>query len=211
MRFRAAESEALDARYRARLFNSASGMRTAVLIGTKSKSGNENLAIFSNVFHVGANPPLIGFIMRPINRERHTYKNISDTGYFTVNHIPFRAHAAAHQTSAKYPEDRSEFEACGFDPEYTDGFFAPFCADSPVRSGCRLEYETEIPVNGTRLIVGRILLLEAEDHCTADDGFIDLAKAGVTAVTGLDAYHTVSPPKRYAYAEPDRDPKSLHP
>lgn len=210
MQLGAEDSEALDSRCRARLVNSASGMRTAVLIGTKSKEGNENLAIFSNVFHVGANPPLIGILMRPINRERHTYKNITETGYFTVNHIPFRMHASAHQTSAKYPEDRSEFEACGFDPEYIDDFFAPYCAESPVRSGCRLEYDTEIPVNGTRLLVGRILYLEADDACTAQDGFIDLAKAGVTAVTGLDAYHPVSPPERYAYAEPDKDPETLH-
>lgn len=211
MLLRSGDLESAESRFRARLINSASGVRSAVLIGTKSIKGTENLAIFSTVFHVGANPPLIGFLMRPVNRVRHTYENISKTGFFTVNHIPYSARAAAHQTAAQYPEHRSEFEACGFSPEYIEDFFAPFCAESPVRSGCSIEYETEIPANGTRLMVGRILWLDVADGLTAPDGFIDLAKAETAAVSGLDGYHKVGRPERYSYPEPERKPKILKP
>ena len=43
--------------YRTNLFNSLSGFKSANLIGTISKEGKTNLAIFSSVIHVGANPP----------------------------------------------------------------------------------------------------------------------------------------------------------
>ena len=50
-----------------------------IFIGTISKEGKTNLAIFSSVIHVGANPPALGFLMRPISVERHTYTNIKET------------------------------------------------------------------------------------------------------------------------------------
>ena len=41
-------------RFRALLINSLAGIRQAVLIGTKSKDGYSNLAIFNSLIHIGA-------------------------------------------------------------------------------------------------------------------------------------------------------------
>ena len=68
--------------YRAAFINSITGFKSASLIGTISSKGNTNLAIFNSVIHVGANPPALGFLMRPVSVERHTYNNIKETGYF---------------------------------------------------------------------------------------------------------------------------------
>ena len=73
--------------YRLNLINSITGYKPANLIGTKSKNGVTNLAIFSSVIHLGSNPALIGIVTRPNTVPRHTYKNIIDTKYFTINHI----------------------------------------------------------------------------------------------------------------------------
>jgi len=73
--------------YRINLINSCSGYKSANLIGTQSKDGQTNLAVFSSVMHLGSNPPLIGFILRPDNVPRHTYENIMETGVYTVNHV----------------------------------------------------------------------------------------------------------------------------
>ena len=54
---------AFDQRYRATFVNSIGGFKSVALIGTKSLSGETNLAIFNSLFHVGANPPLFGFIV----------------------------------------------------------------------------------------------------------------------------------------------------
>ncbi|MCJ8275234.1 MAG: flavin reductase family protein, partial [Bdellovibrionales bacterium] len=48
-----------------KLVNSLSGFKSANLVGTQSKDGQTNLAMFSSFFHLGANPPLMGFVLRP--------------------------------------------------------------------------------------------------------------------------------------------------
>ena len=51
--------------FRINLINSSTGYKSANLIGTKSKSGIENLAVFSSVTHLGSNPAVLGYILRP--------------------------------------------------------------------------------------------------------------------------------------------------
>jgi flavin reductase (DIM6/NTAB) family NADH-FMN oxidoreductase RutF len=64
---------------RTNLINGLSGFKSALLIGTTNAKGQQNLAIFSNVVHIGANPPLMGLIHRPVSVEKHTYENIKST------------------------------------------------------------------------------------------------------------------------------------
>ena len=44
---------------RANIINSLSGFKSASLIGTVNKNGQSNLAIFSNIVHIGADPALV--------------------------------------------------------------------------------------------------------------------------------------------------------
>ena len=62
-----------DRNYRVKFMNSLSGYKAAHLIGTANKNGDKNLAIFNSIIHIGANPPMMGFIMRPLSVERNTY------------------------------------------------------------------------------------------------------------------------------------------
>ena len=64
----------LEQRYRANLINSLSGFKSAVLLGSSDGKTN-NLAIISSVVHVGANPPLLGMIMRPHTVQRDSLDN----------------------------------------------------------------------------------------------------------------------------------------
>jgi flavin reductase (DIM6/NTAB) family NADH-FMN oxidoreductase RutF len=59
-------------RFWVNFFNTLSGVRSSVLIGTSSETGTHNLAIFNSLVHLGANPPLLGFILRPTNGGRST-------------------------------------------------------------------------------------------------------------------------------------------
>ena len=67
MKIKFSKKEILDSdkEYRINLINSITGIKPANLISTISKSGIPNVAIFSSVIHLGSNPPLIGFILRP--------------------------------------------------------------------------------------------------------------------------------------------------
>lgn len=200
---------AFEKLYRTNFVNSLSGFKSANLIGTISKEGKTNLAIFSSVIHVGANPPAIGFLMRPVSVERHTYNNIKETNYFTVNHINKDIFKNAHQTSARYDKDVSEFDECGLTPEYSDLIKAPYVKESKVKIGCRFVEEHEIKFNGTIFMVGEILEVIMPDNVVGEDGFVDIERAETIAISGLDSYHETQRIARLSYAKPGIEPKEF--
>jgi len=193
--------------FRAAFVNSLPGFKSANLTGTISSEGKTNLAIFNAVIHVGANPPLMGFLMRPVSVERHTYNNIKETGHFTINHINKEIFKQAHQTSARYEKDISEFDACGLTPEFTEAFKAPYIKESKIKIGLKFVEEQEIKYNGTIFIVGEIQEVILPDDAVLADGYVDIEKAGTIATSGLDSYHDTKRITRLSYAKPGIEPK----
>jgi len=195
--------------YRATFINSISGFKSASLIGTMSSKGKTNLAIFNSVIHVGANPPALGFLMRPVSAERHTYNNIKETKHFTINQINKEIFKQAHQTSARYEENISEFDACDFTPEFTETIKAPYVKEFKIKIGLKFVEEKEIKFNGTIFIVGEIIEIILPDDLIAKDGFVDIEKAGTIAISGLDSYHETKIISRLSYAKPEVEPKEI--
>ena len=111
----------LDKNYRRAFINSLAGFRQAVLVGTQSSTGIANLAIFNSLIHLGADPALFGLISRPDTVPRDTLQNIIDTKTYTLNFIGAEHYKKAHQTSARYHKEVSEFEQVGFTPQYSGG------------------------------------------------------------------------------------------
>lgn len=195
--------------YRTALINSISGFKSANLIGTISSEGKTNLAIFNSVIHVGANPPLMGFLMRPVPVERHTYENIKETGSFTINHINKEIYKQAHQTSTRYEKNISEFDASGLTPEFTERIKAPYVKESKIRIGLKFVEENEIKFNGTIFIVGEILEIILPDDIIKSDGYADIEAAETITISGLDGYHETKRIARLSYAKPGVDPKEI--
>jgi flavin reductase (DIM6/NTAB) family NADH-FMN oxidoreductase RutF len=198
-----------DQRYRATFINSLGGFKSLVLIGTRSKSGNSNLAVFNSYFHLGANPPLFGIIVRPDSVDRHTLSNILETSEFSVNHVHADIYKQAHQTSARYPENISEFEATGLSEEYYKGYYVPFVKESNIKIHAEFLQKIEIAANGTIMIIGKINHVFLPDNCLLEDGFVDLEKAGTITCSGLDSYHTTNKLARLSYAKPDQEIKEM--
>ena len=199
-----------EQRYRATLINCLSGFKSASVIGTSSARGQqENLAVVSSVVHIGANPPLLGMIMRPHTVVRDTLENIQATGIYTINHIHESWTDKAHQTSARYDKDQSEFAATGLTPWYSDDFHAPFVAQSPVRLGMKLASVIPIELNNTQLVIGSIEQIWLNNALIEDDGHVKLTEAGVACISGLDTYLSTRRIARYAYAKPDKPPQKL--
>ena len=194
--------EQFEQRYRTAFINSLAGFRQAVLVGTKSIVGDSNLAIFSSLTHLGANPPLFGLINRPDSVQRDTLQNILETKEYTLNYIRSAQYEKAHQTSARYGKGVSEFEKVGLDELYYPFCKAPFVKDAVVKIAMKLEEIIPIPINGTLLIVGSIVQVVMDDEMIEDDGFIDLSKKDVIISQGLDAYFISKPIGRLPYAKP---------
>lgn len=190
--------------YRINLVNSLSGYKSANLIGTVSNDGKENVAVFSSVVHLGSNPPVLGFILRPTTVPRNTYKNIKETGFYTINHIADSFIEDAHHTSAKYPEDISEFEMTGLTPSYKNGFKAPFVQQSPIQIGMKYLEEYHIKANDVLMVVGEIQSVFIDDNLLQKDGFVNLSKGKVATINGLDGYAIPNLQTRFEYQRPKK-------
>jgi flavin reductase (DIM6/NTAB) family NADH-FMN oxidoreductase RutF len=195
------ELNSYDRFYRANLINSLSGFKSASLIGTKNKEGISNLAIFSNIVHLGADPALIGFVNRPLEAAPHTLANIESTGFYTINHIHIDWVDKAHQTSAKYPEGVSEFNACGFTEEYVEGFTAPFVKESVIKYGMKLKEIIPIKHNNTFFVIGEVVIISVPENSIAADGFIEADKANSICSLGIDGYYSTELIARLPYAK----------
>ncbi|MDG1660471.1 MAG: flavin reductase [Winogradskyella sp.] len=188
--------------YRINLINSCSGYKSANLIGTKDTDGISNVAVFSSLTHMGSNPGLLGFFLRPTTVIRDTYDNIKTSGRYTVNHVYDDIIEDAHHTSAKYNSDVSEFDVTQLHEEYKDGFFAPFVKHSPIQMAMKFVEEYDIKANNTILLVGKIEKLYVPDSLIEKDGFINLSKAKVATINGLDGYAIPELKTRLEYQRP---------
>jgi len=198
--------EGFERFYRANLVNSITGYKPAMLIGTQDEERRTNLAIFSSVVHLGADPALVGFIQRPVGVSGDTFRNIVSNGVYTINHVHESFVENAHYTSARFESSVSEFEACRLTPHYIDGFNAPFVKESRARIGMELVEVVPITHNNTKLVIGRIRHIMLDPGCLQEDGNIDLTKLNSVAISGLENYHQVQKLRSFPYAKVENLP-----
>jgi flavin reductase (DIM6/NTAB) family NADH-FMN oxidoreductase RutF len=191
----------MDRFTRTHFINTLSGFKSVSLIGTINKVGQTNLAIFSNLVHIGADPALIGFVNRPLEAAPHTLANIQATEFYTVNHVHQDIYAKAHQTSAKYPEHISEFEAVGLTPLFRPGISAPFVEESKVQYVLKLEEVIPIKLNGTFLVVGSLQQAFIPEEIMDEDGFLSIEKANSLCSLGIDGYYETKLLEKLPYAK----------
>jgi flavin reductase (DIM6/NTAB) family NADH-FMN oxidoreductase RutF len=201
MHFTKERIAALEKHTRTHLINSLSGFKSANLIGTQDLQGNTNVSIVSSVIHLGAHPPLVGMIMRPHSVPRHTFENILQTGSYTINQINTSIYKQAHQTSARYDKDESEFDATGLTTEYLNDFTAPFVKESRLKYAVKFIESKHLEVNGTELVIGEVMDIYIDEIALQSDGFLDLQAIDTVSVTGLDSYHTSNKLMRLPYAK----------
>ena len=200
--FQLKDLEKMSKIYRLNLVNCITGYKSANLVGTKSVEGNENLAIFSSVIHLGSNPALIGFILRPTTVPRHTYANIKATGIFTINAITDKQIADAHHTSAKYPAGVSEFDQTDLVTERKKNWNAPFVQGAPIQLGCRYQNEYFIKENDTIMVVASIEDIYISEPLLLKDGWVQLDQGNIVSINGLDGYTAPQLLERFPYARP---------
>ena len=193
MHYTESEIKNLDRIKRLKLINSITGIKSANLIGTISKSGNTNLAIFSSVVHLGSDPAIIGFVMRPSNNvKRDTLNNILETKHFTINHINSNFVEKAHYTSLNFKKDQSEFNYCNLESFYIDNYSPPFVKESKVKIGLNLNEIISIKSNGCKFIIGEVehILIDDSVNLIAE-GSINLENSNSVGVGGLNSYYTM--------------------
>ncbi|WP_100657912.1 flavin reductase family protein [Alteromonas flava] len=202
-RVNASDIAQMEQRYRAEFINSLSGFKSANLVATRSKQGIDNLAIVSSVVHIGANPPLLGMIMRPHTVQRDTLQNIKETGVYTLNSVTENMLKRAHQTSARYAYQTSEFDAVGFMRQSTTAVAASYVAESPLKISLEVQDIQYLAINQTELVIGQIVEVVLADDCIDKTGYLDIEQLGSITISGLVSYHKTKRLGAFAYAKPD--------
>ena len=198
------EIEKMNRIDRLNLVNSCTGYKSANLIATISTDGQTNVAVFSSVTHLGSDPALISFILRPTTVPRHTYQNIKAYGYFSINHITAAHIEDAHHTSAAYPVEISEFDETNLRAVYHNDCPVPFVKGSPVKLLCKYVNEYLIEENGCIMVIGSIEAIFYEEELLSSDNWLQLDKGEVVAINGLDGYALPKLVERLPYARPKR-------
>ncbi|QBG35848.1 flavin reductase family protein [Litorilituus sediminis] len=194
----------MQTRFRAQLINSLSGFKSANLIGTTNNLEQTNLAMFSSVFHIGASPALVGFIVRPHTTPRHTLENIQQTKHYTINQVSNHIWPAAHQTSARYTRKQCEFQQTGLNKQFIADICAPFVKESPLKYALMLKEILPLTVNNTLLVIGEVTDIFCQKDIIHNDGYIDIEALGTVAISGLDSYHETQRLSRLSYAKPEQ-------
>ncbi len=202
--FSAVDISEMEKQQRSHFINSLGGFKSVSLVGTTDNVGNTNLSVFSSLVHIGAHPALVALIFRPSPPQRDTLTNLLEVGYYTVNHINKAIYEKAHQTSARYDKEISEFDATGLTAEYKNDFKAPFVAESVVQIGIKFREKIDIKINRTTMVIGEIVQVHFPADCLSKDGFLDLEKATTVTCSGLDSYHSTEKLGRLSYPKPDR-------
>ncbi|CAM1334726.1 flavin reductase family protein [Tenacibaculum aestuariivivum] len=190
-----------------KVINSVTGIKPANLIGTISNNGKTNVAIFSSVVHLGSDPALIGFIVRPSGEiPRHTYNNILQNGYYTINHIHPEFSKKAHYTSAKLDVSISEFDRCNLSEEYITNFKAPFVKESNFKIGMRFKEAIDISLNDTILVIGEIEHLILPENAIINND-VNLETTNSVGISGLNSYYSLNKIASYPYARASEVPE----
>ncbi len=193
-----------EKQYRTNLINCLSGFKSLNLIGSANQEGIPNLGLFSQVIHVGANPPLQGILFRPAVVPRHTLENIYASRHFTLNQVHESFYQKAHWASARWEE--SEFDGVGLTPAYSEDSRAPYVKESRISALLEFQERHIIQVNQTTMLIGKGLELRIDDGLIKEDGFLEIEEANTLTVSGLDSYHKTESLGRMSYAKPNQAP-----
>lgn len=191
---------AMEQRFKVNFVNSLSGYKSANLVGSVDDKGISNLCIVSSVVHLGSEPALMGFILRPTSARRDSYENMKQNKCFTLNHVHQEIALAAHYSSARFESDESEFKYLGLNEEYLEDFAAPFVKESHVKIALSFE-EEHLLSNDCRLIIGKIQHVFVDQEMVEESGSLNLELKKTLTVSGLDKYHTAKHFKTFPYAK----------
>ena len=144
---------------------------------TVSHSGVANLAPFSFFTVVCVVPPMISLTIarNPDGSEKHTLKNVRDTGEFCFNVVTQPVWKEMVDSANAFPEDDFEFAETGLTPIPSVKIAAPRVKEVPIHFECRLQQVIELGPNRHPLVIGEVVYIHVDPACMTG-GYIDMKK-----------------------------------
>jgi len=162
-------------------------------ISTTSKSGQDNLAPFSQFNNVSFDPPTILFIAHQSvykGRSKDSVVNCNDTNEFVWNMATYENREAVNASALESWDD--EFPIAGVTKVKSRVVRPPRVAESPVQFECKVHSVIRIPGNSlvghSNIVIGRVVGIHVKGEYITEDGLFDVLKAAPIARLGYNQY-----------------------
>lgn len=144
---------------------------------TISASGVTNLAPFSFFTVVCLVPPMISLTIsrNPDGSEKHTLKNIRETGEFCFNVVTGRVWKEMVDSANGIPEHECEFESTGLTPIPSVKVKPPRVGEVPIHFECKLHQVIELGPLRHPLCIGEVVYFHVDPACMSGR-YIDMQK-----------------------------------
>ena len=167
----------IDKRQVYRLLTGAVVPRPIGWASTMSTKGVANLAPFSFFTVVCVIPPMISLTIarNPDGSEKHTLKNVRDTGEFCFNVVTQPVWKEMVDSANAIPEEDSEFDKTGLTPIPSVKIKPPRVKEVPIHFECKLHQVIELGPNRHPLVIGEVVYMHVDPACMTG-GYIDMKK-----------------------------------
>jgi flavin reductase (DIM6/NTAB) family NADH-FMN oxidoreductase RutF len=171
------DPSSIDARAVYRLLTGSVVPRPIGWASTLSAAGVPNLAPFSFFTVVCVVPPMISLTIarNPDGSEKHTLKNIRQTGEFCINVVTLPVWREMVDTANAIPEEDSEFTDAGLTPIPGVKVKPPRVKEVPIHFECKLHQVIELGPRRHPLVIGEVIYFHVDSACMTD-GYIDMRK-----------------------------------
>ncbi len=147
------------------LLNSVVVPRPIAWVSTRSDSGVDNLAPHSFFTISSVSPPVVQFTSVG---HKDSLRNALSSGEFVVAICTEELADKVNATSANYPADRSEFDACGLTREPSEKVAAARVRESPVNLECRV-VGTQDFGGGSVVVFGEVVWAVVDEAVLHDE------------------------------------------
>ena len=154
--------------------------------------GRTNLAPFSFFTVVCVVPPMISLTIarNPDGSEKHTLKNIKETGEFCFNVVTAPVWREMVDSANAIPEGESEFDATGLTPIPAVKVKAPRVKEVPIHFECKLHQVIELGPHKHPLVIGEVIYFHVDPACMTGK-YIDMTKLQPIGRLNGFFYHTL--------------------
>jgi flavin reductase (DIM6/NTAB) family NADH-FMN oxidoreductase RutF len=165
-------------------------------ISTRSSSGIDNLAPYSQFTNLTFDPPYVMFSSNrtPEGKRKDTVVNAEETGFFAWNLATYALREQLNITAQQLDPSEDEFTHAKLEKEDAETIPVPLVKESPVRFECQFDRCIQLPGNppmGTvDIIFGKVLAVHISDSVLTD-GKIDIAKTEPIARLGYYDYAVI--------------------
>jgi len=144
---------------------------------TVSAKGVTKLAPFSFFTVVCVIPPMISLTIarNPDGSEKHTLKNVRETGEFCFNVVTQPVWKEMVDTANAIPEEECEFANTGLTPIPSVKIKPPRVKEVPIHFECKLHQVIELGPNRHPLVIGEVIYMHVDPACMTN-GYIDMKK-----------------------------------